>query len=76
MLQVARFLIKSLANLQKGKKLPESIKYLEHLKKGTTTATITDIKSLQCPYTIQKILVLHSCGKTQAAGQKIAQGLG
>jgi len=76
MLQVARFLIKALTNLQKGKPLEPSVRYLTELAKGESTVTIADAKDLTCPYNVQRILVLHSCNKTQAAGQKIMKGLG
>ena len=40
MLQVARFLAKSLNTLRKGKPLDPSIKYLENLKKGNLSLEI------------------------------------
>jgi hypothetical protein len=42
MLQVARFLFKSLTTLQKGKPLAPSAQYLENLKKGNLSLEIKD----------------------------------
>lgn len=75
MLQVARFLVKNLNNLLKGKKLPESIAYLELLKEGNLSVEIKDQKRLNCPFFIQKILSLHSCAKIKEVGKKIESGL-
>lgn len=76
MLQVARFLIKGLANLQKGKKLPESISYLELLTKDQPPIVVNNLEVLACPHNLLQILVHHSCQKVQAAGQKIMKGMG
>ena len=49
LLQVARFLFKSIGMLQKGKKLAPSAEYLQELAKGELKIEVTEEK-LNCPF--------------------------
>jgi hypothetical protein len=61
--------------VQKGKQLPESVKYLQDLTKTESIVDLSHPKALKCPHTIKKILTHHGCFKTQAAGKKIMRGI-
>ena len=71
MLQVARFLFKSLNSLQKGKPLDLSIKYLEKLKKGNLSIEVKTEDSLNCPYFVHQILTNFACVSVKNMGLKI-----
>lgn len=75
MIQVGRFLLKSLSQLQKGKPLAESAKYIQKITGGDFGVEVKE-GSLDCPFFIQKILRMHSCGKLAAFSQKYVELLG
>lgn len=75
MLQVARYLVKNLGALTKGKKLPPSVAYLEALKDGNLSVDIKDPNMLNCPFFVRKILRLQACSRVQEVGRKIQSGL-
>lgn len=75
MLQVGRFLMKSLGQLQKGKPMAESAKYIEKITEGNFAVQLKE-GSLDCPFFIQKVLRMHSCGKLAAFSQKYLELLG
>ena len=70
MLQVGRFLLKSLSNLQKGKPLPESVLYFNELAKGVFSVEVGESLS---PQLVERILVMHSLGKVKAVVEKSAK---
>jgi hypothetical protein len=76
MLQVARFLIKSLNQLQKGKKLPESVSYLAKLIHIEEHPEVEISKNnIRAPSTIQSIMINHSCLKAKGAAEKMMLGV-
>ena len=74
MLQVARFLFKSLVSLQKGKPLAPSVQYLDNLKKGSLSIEIKS-ESLKCPYFVHQILTNFACVSVKNMGLKLSQGI-
>lgn len=74
MLQVSRFLFKSLVALQKGKKLAQSAEYLKELSNGNLALDVTE-ESLNCPFFVNKVLKHFSCISTKNMGLKLSQGI-
>ena len=75
MLQVARFLLKSLTALLKGKNIEESVSYLKLLTEGNLSVEIRDPNQLNCPFLIRKILSMQACAKVKEMGEKIQKGV-
>ena len=74
MLQVARFLFKSLINLQKGKKLEPSVQYISELAKGQLNLTVEE-KNLDCPHFVNTILRNFSCVAIKNMALKLNKGV-
>ena len=74
MLQVARFLFKSIMNLQKGVKLAPSVEYLSELAKGKLAVDFKE-ESLNCPYFVQEILKYFACSSVRSMALKLSQGV-
>ena len=74
MLQVARFLFKSLAKLQKGGKLAPSVEYLTALTKGSLTIDV-DVDHLGCPFFVNRILKNFACVSVKNMALKLSQGV-
>jgi len=75
MLQVARFLFKSLITLQKGKPLAPSAQYLENIKKGNLSIETKSEDSLKCPHFVHQILTNFACVSVKNMGLKLSQGI-
>lgn len=73
MLQVARFLIKNITNLQKGKKLAPSVDYLQALGQGSLKIDFNE-ERLGCPHYVSSILRAFACLAIKKMAAKLAEG--
>jgi acyl-CoA oxidase len=74
MLQVARFLFKSVVALQKGAKLPPSAEYLQQLSKGKVAVEVKE-ELLNCPFFVNQLLKTYSCIQVKNMALKLSQGI-
>lgn len=74
MLQVARFLFKSLVTLQKGGKLAPSAQYLQEMAKGNLSVDLKE-ESLNCPYFVNSLIKKYTCVTVKNMGLKLVEGI-
>ncbi len=74
LLQIARFLFKSLVGLQKGSKLSPSIEYLQELAKGKLSVEVKE-ECFSCPFFVSSILKKYACIMIKNMGLKLSQGI-
>ena len=74
MLQVARFLTKSLTDMAKGKSLAPSVQYLQELKKENLTLIVTQ-DNVGCPHFINNILRNLACVAVKNMTLKLEEGV-
>jgi hypothetical protein len=76
LLQSARFLIKSLNSIKKGKSLSELISFFEQVSKAPTLEIkIESSKEFSCPEIIRKIFMNHAYFKVNAANDRLIAGV-
>lgn len=76
LLQVGRFLLKSLDQVQKGKPVAESATYFADVLKNNNSVDVKSEESLNCPYFMHSIFKSHSCGKLKALAEKFGKLIG
>jgi hypothetical protein len=74
MLQVARFLFKSVVSLQKGSKLAPSVNYLQNLSKESLSLEVKEEK-VKCPFFVNSILRNYACASVKKMALKLSEGL-
>lgn len=76
-LQTARFLIKALNSIKKGKGLPEIAAFLEQVAKAPTLEVkIESQREFNCPEIIRHIFMNHAYFKIVAANNRLMDGVG